>query len=61
MKYFNLWGLLTFYLYKDNAILFMNRFVASLFVFSFCGDGMGRQGKQMEIVGSYCTLEIMER
>lgn len=29
MKYFNLWGLLTFYLYKDNAILFMKGFVAS--------------------------------
>lgn len=30
MKYFNLWGLLTFYLYKDNAILFMKGCVASL-------------------------------
>lgn len=57
IQYFNLWGLLTFYLYKDNAILFRKGFVASqffFFFFFFLFVVMGCRGE--EVTGSYCTL-----
>lgn len=64
IQYFNLWGLLTFYLYKDNAILLMKGFVASHVSLFFCGDGLlwrdhSEHLKALKNLWRYCVQKCL--